>query len=73
MATHLLNPNLIPKVYYPLKFSLEQYHLMSSAGVFADGDRYELIDGEIITMSPIGKKHGACINRLLKILEKKLA
>jgi Uma2 family endonuclease len=79
MTAYISSPNLIPKLYYPLKFNLEQYHLMSSAGVFADGggthtegNRIELIDGDIITMSPLGKKHGACVNRLLKVLEKKL-
>ncbi len=29
------------------KFSVQQYQLMHEAGVFAVGDRYELINGEI--------------------------
>ena len=50
----------------------QQYHLMHEAGVFQEGDRLELINGEIQTMSPIGRKHVACIIRLVKLFEKKL-
>jgi Uma2 family endonuclease len=63
---------LTPEVYSPIKFTVEQYELMSNAGIFADGDRLELINGEIIIMSPIGRKHAAYVNRLLNILVKKL-
>ncbi len=51
----------------------QQYHLMYEAGVFKDGDRLELISGEIKTMSPIGRKHVACIIRLDNLIQKKLA
>jgi Uma2 family endonuclease len=37
---------------------------MHEAGVFAVGDRYELINGEIREMSPIGIKHAVCVTRL---------
>jgi Uma2 family endonuclease len=45
---------------------------MHEAGVFNEGDRLELINGEIKTMSPIGRKHGACINRLVARLTQRL-
>jgi len=54
------------------KFTTEQYHLMHEAGVFAEGDRLELINGEITEMSPIGRKHAACVARLTKVFELKL-
>ncbi len=54
------------------KFTTEQYHLMHEAGVFAEGDRLELINGEIAEMSPIGRKHAACVNRLVTLTTKKL-
>lgn len=65
---------LIPKVEHPqvLKFTIEQFQLLYEKGIFAESDHLELINGEIITMSPIGTKHAACVNRLLKLLEKKL-
>lgn len=54
------------------KFTTQQYHLMHEAGVFTQGDRFELINGEIIKMSPIGRKHVACVLRLAKLFERKL-
>jgi Uma2 family endonuclease len=69
MTVQLLEP-----IANPHKFLLttDQYHLMHEAGVFQDGDRLELVNGEIQTMSPIGRKHVACIIRLVKLFEKKL-
>jgi Uma2 family endonuclease len=65
---------LVEAIANPHKFLLttDQYHLMHEAGVFQDGDRLELVNGEIQTMSPIGRKHVACIIRLVKLFEKKL-
>jgi Uma2 family endonuclease len=48
------------------KFTLEEYHQMSFLG---KDDRVELIDGEIITMSPIGKFHAARVKKLIRLLE----
>ncbi|EXJ11227.1 hypothetical protein D779_0224 [Imhoffiella purpurea] len=41
---------------------------MIDAGVFADGDRVELIDGEMRDMSPIGPLHNSATNTLNMIL-----
>jgi Uma2 family endonuclease len=54
------------------KFTTQQYHLMHEAGVFAEGDRFELINGELSKMSPIGLKHALCVARLTKRFELKL-
>ena len=35
-------------------FTVEQYDRLIQAGFFAPNERLELIDGEIVTMSPIG-------------------
>jgi Uma2 family endonuclease len=45
------------------QFTVADYHRMGEAGIF-DGQRVELIEGEIIDMSPIGRKHNVCVDRL---------
>ena len=49
------------------KFTVGEYHLMGEAGVFAPGDRVELINGEIIQMAAIGKRHATCVRRLIRV------
>jgi Uma2 family endonuclease len=44
--------------------SVEAFHRMGEAGILGPGDRVELIDGEIIDMSPIGVLHAALVARL---------
>ena len=44
-------------------FTVEEYHQMAEAGIFHNSDRTELIDGEIILMTPIGVRHAACVMR----------
>lgn len=39
------------------RISVEQFHRMIEAGCFGDGDRVELIDGEMRDMTPIGPPH----------------
>lgn len=46
------------------RFTAEEYHRMARAGVFSEDDRVELIEGEIIEMTPIGSRHAACVRRL---------
>ncbi len=46
------------------RFSVEEYHRMGLAGLFAEDDRVELIEGEIIDMVPIGGPHVFLVNRL---------
>jgi Uma2 family endonuclease len=46
-------------------FTVQEYHLMSEAGVFSDRERVELIEGEIIQMAAIGTRHASCVRRLI--------
>ena len=55
-----------------LRFTTEQYHLMHEVGVFQEGDRLELINGEITNMSPIGRKHAVCVTRLQELFISRL-
>ncbi|MCF3645440.1 Uma2 family endonuclease [Planktothrix agardhii] len=44
-------------------FTVEDYQKMGEVGVFKADENNELVAGEIIKMSPIGKRHAACVNR----------
>lgn len=54
-------------------FNITEYYRMTEAGILSAGDRVELIDGEVIEMSPIGSRHAACVDRLNKFLNKLVA
>lgn len=45
------------------RFTVEQYREMGAAGILKEDDRVELIDGEVVRMSPIGGRHAAVVNR----------
>jgi Uma2 family endonuclease len=49
-------------------FTREEYHRMGEVGILKQADRVELIKGEIVTMSPIGPRHYAFVNKLTKLL-----
>ncbi|HEY9853657.1 MAG TPA: Uma2 family endonuclease [Leptolyngbyaceae cyanobacterium] len=49
------------------KFTVSQYHQMADAGILNENDRVELIRGEIVEMTPIGRRHAACVNRLVRL------
>lgn len=42
-------------------FTVDEYHRMGEAGIFRPDERVELIEGEIIEMSPIGPPHAGCV------------
>jgi Uma2 family endonuclease len=50
------------------RFTTDEYHQMARAGVLRDDDRVELIEGEIVDMTPIGPRHVAVVNRLTQAL-----
>jgi Uma2 family endonuclease len=53
-------------------FTVAEYHQMIEAGVLKEDDRVELLNGEIIEMSPIGPRHASHVDRLVNILPPKL-
>lgn len=56
----------------PRRFTSDEVQTMLQAGILHEDDRLELIDGQLIPMSPIGDPHVACINQLTYLLSKHL-
>ena len=52
------------------RFNVDQYYRLAKAGIIKPDDRVELIEGEIIRMSPIGSPHAACVRRSTHLLER---
>jgi Uma2 family endonuclease len=49
------------------RVTVDEYHRMGEAGIFGEDDRVELIDGQILEMTPIGVAHASCVNRLTEL------
>ena len=54
------------------KLSVDRYEQMIRAGILTENDPVELIRGELIEKMPIGPSHIAAVNRLSRILNRKL-
>jgi Uma2 family endonuclease len=50
------------------RFTIAEYEKMGEAGILAKDERVELIDGEIVEMSPIGDPHIGCVIDLTHLL-----
>ena len=46
------------------RFTLDEYHRMGEAGILGADDRVELIEGEIVEMTPIGRDHASVVARI---------
>ena len=46
------------------RFTVDEYQHMAQAGILTEDDRVELLDGEIVEMTPIGFPHAACVAAL---------
>jgi Uma2 family endonuclease len=62
-----------PMVELRWRFTVEEYERMGEVGIFDPADRVELLDGEIVTMSPIGPKHAGVVNGIAEHLIVRLA
>lgn len=48
----------------PLRFTVADYYRLAEVGILAPDARVELLDGEILRMSPMGSRHAGTVGRL---------
>lgn len=58
---------LEPKRY---RFTTAEYDRLGEVGVLGEDDHVELIEGEIIQMSPIGRSHASRVDRLNRVFNR---
>ncbi|WP_202219990.1 Uma2 family endonuclease [Okeania sp. KiyG1] len=54
------------------QFNVKEYNKMPEVGILKEDERVELIRGEILKMSPVGRHHAACVNRLTRLFSQRL-
>ncbi len=74
-----LTTPLAQRKFVPLPPSLErrritvrEYQQMIAVGVFHEDDRLELIEGELLSMSPINPRHSGKLNRFSRLLSQRV-
>ncbi len=60
--------NSTQTLYQPHNISVSDYQKMAETGILDESVRVELVEGEIVDMAPIGSRHAAVVNRLMRLL-----
>jgi Uma2 family endonuclease len=50
------------------RFTADEYQRMGQVGILSEDDRVELIDGEVVAMTPIGARHCACVDGVTRAM-----
>ncbi|MGI5127595.1 Uma2 family endonuclease [Pseudonocardia sp. CA-107938] len=58
------DPTIAPRK----RFTVDEYELLGKVGILAEDERWELLDGEIVAMSPIGPTHAGVVERVTESL-----
>ena len=49
------------------RFTTAEFERIAAAGIFGEDERFELLEGEIVAMSPLGPQHSATVTRLTEL------
>ena len=58
---------------YPVprhRLTLDDYHRLGETGILGEDDRVELLEGQLIDMSPIGPRHALAVDTLNRLLDR---
>jgi Uma2 family endonuclease len=50
------------------RLTLDDYHRLGEAGILGEGDRVELLEGQLVDMSPIGPRHALAVDALTELM-----
>src|SRR3989442_3481508 len=66
LTRHLRRADIVRMALPPLKgpFTVDTYQRLGELGMLGEDDRIELIDGQVVEMSPIGPGHAGCVTAL---------
>ena len=54
------------------RFTTDQYHRMAETGILGEGDRVELVEGEVSDLGPITSRHAGTVARIAQLFGKHL-
>jgi len=49
------------------RFTADEFEHLAEVGILVEDDRVELLDGDIVEMTPISSQHAGCVNALIAI------
>ncbi|HYZ22141.1 MAG TPA: Uma2 family endonuclease [Rhodopila sp.] len=64
MNTDVLSRHSVPRH----RLTRADYHRLGDAGILGEDDRVELLEGQLVDMSPIGPRHALAVDALAELL-----
>jgi Uma2 family endonuclease len=67
--TDILSRHPVPRH----RFTVDEYHRLGEVGILGEDDRVELLEGQLVDMSPIGPRHALAVDALNEALSAAVA
>lgn len=62
---HVYQTDILSRYQVPRhRLTVRDYHRLAEAGVLRRDDRVELLEGQLVDMSPIGPRHALAVDTL---------